>query len=108
ARDKGRFTQEREITFNAGTHRQSLSSCFLLSVDDDLSEIYRTLTQTAMISKWSGGIGIHNFFAGYTSRAVAQLLICLLTCGLGGIVTSIWAIVEACTVTQDANGVRFK
>jgi len=61
-----------------------------------------------LLAVFLGGIGIHNFFAGYTSRAVAQLLICLLTCGLGGIVTSIWAIVEACTVTQDANGVRFK
>ena len=54
------------------------------------------------------GCGIHNFFAGYTSRAVTQLLICLLTCGIGGIGTWIWAIVEACTVEQDANGVRFK
>ena len=61
-----------------------------------------------LLAVFLGGIGIHNFFAGYTSRAVAQLLICLLTCGIGGIVTSIWAIVEACTVTQDANGVRFK
>jgi ribonucleoside-diphosphate reductase alpha chain len=53
------YTHATPTLFNAGTHRQSLSSCFLLSVDDDLSEIYRTLTQTAMISKWSGGIGIH-------------------------------------------------
>jgi hypothetical protein len=37
-----------------------------------------------------------------------SFFICLLTCGIGGIVTSIWAIIEACTVTQDANGVRFK
>jgi TM2 domain-containing membrane protein YozV len=61
-----------------------------------------------LLAIFLGGIGIHNFFAGYTSRGVAQLLICLLTCGIGGIVTSIWAIIEACTVTQDANGVRFK
>jgi len=61
-----------------------------------------------LLAVFLGGIGIHNFFAGYTSRGVAQLLICLLTCGVGGIVTSIWAIIEACTVTQDANGVRFK
>ena len=45
--------------FNAGTHRQSLSSCFLLNVDDDLEGIYKTLSDTAKISKWSGGIGIH-------------------------------------------------
>ena len=45
--------------FNAGTKRQSLSSCFLLNVDDDLEGIYKTLSDTAKISKWSGGIGIH-------------------------------------------------
>ena len=61
-----------------------------------------------LIAIFLGGFGIHNFYAGYTSRALAQLLICLLTCGIGCIVTSIWAIIEACTVTQDAKGVRFK
>lgn len=61
-----------------------------------------------LLAVFLGHLGIHNFFAGYTSRAVTQLLICLLTCGIGGIVTWIWAIVEACTVEQDANGVRFK
>ena len=45
--------------FNAGTKRQSLSSCFLLNVDDDLEGIYKTLADTSRISKWSGGIGIH-------------------------------------------------
>ena len=53
------YTHATPTLFNAGTHRQSLSSCFLLSVDDSLSDIYKTLTQTAMISKWSGGVGIH-------------------------------------------------
>jgi TM2 domain-containing membrane protein YozV len=61
-----------------------------------------------LLAVFLGNLGIHNFFAGYTSRAVAQLLICLLTCGIGGIATWIWAIVEAVTVEQDANGVRFK
>ena len=61
-----------------------------------------------LLAVFLGNLGIHNFFAGYTSRAVTQLLICLLTCGIGGIATWIWAIVEACTVEQDAKGVRFK
>lgn len=53
------YTHATPTLFNAGTHRQSLSSCFLLSVDDSLVDIYKTLTDTAMISKWSGGVGIH-------------------------------------------------
>jgi hypothetical protein len=54
------------------------------------------------------GFGIHNFFAGYNNRAIIQLLVSLLTCGLGWFPMWIWGIVEACTVTKDANGVNFK
>jgi len=61
-----------------------------------------------LLAVFLGHLGIHNFFAGYNSLGITQLLICLLTCGIGGIATWIWAIIEACTVTQDANGVRFK
>lgn len=53
------YTHATPTLFNAGTPRQSLSSCFLLSVDDSLDQIYKTLSDTAKISKWSGGIGIH-------------------------------------------------
>ena len=53
------YTHATPTLFNAGTKRQSLSSCFLLSVNDSLEGIYKTLTDTARISKWSGGIGIH-------------------------------------------------
>jgi len=61
-----------------------------------------------LLAVFLGNLGIHNFYAGYTSRAITQLLICLLTCGIGGIATWIWAIIEAITVEQDAAGVRFK
>jgi ribonucleoside-diphosphate reductase alpha chain len=53
------YTHATPTLFNAGTPRQSLSSCFLLSVEDNLNHIYKTLSDTAKISKWSGGIGIH-------------------------------------------------
>lgn len=53
------YTHATPTLFNAGTIRQSLSSCFLLSIEDNLDHIYKTLSDTAKISKWSGGIGIH-------------------------------------------------
>lgn len=56
---QGYYTHATPTLFNAGTKRQSLSSCFLLSVEDSIEGIYKTLTDTARISKWSGGIGIH-------------------------------------------------
>jgi len=41
-----------------------------------------------------GGLGVHNFYLGYTGKAVAQLLISLLTCGFGAFVSGIWGLVE--------------
>ena len=54
-----------------------------------------------------GAFGGHNFYAGYTKRAVVQLLLTILSCFFGGIVSWIWAIVEVCVVTEDDDGVAF-
>ncbi|MEY4640528.1 MAG: hypothetical protein RLZZ227_522 [Pseudomonadota bacterium] len=43
--------------FNAGTMRPQLSSCFLTTVPDDLSGIYRAIHDNAMLSKFAGGLG---------------------------------------------------
>jgi ribonucleoside-diphosphate reductase alpha chain len=45
--------------FNAGTRHEQLSSCFLLdSPDDHLEDIYQRYTDVALLSKFSGGIGL--------------------------------------------------
>jgi ribonucleoside-diphosphate reductase alpha chain len=45
--------------FNAGTNHPQMSSCYLLdSPIDDLEAIYRKYTDVALLSKFSGGIGI--------------------------------------------------
>jgi ribonucleoside-diphosphate reductase alpha chain len=54
------FTHATPTLFNAGSPRQQLSSCFLLSMcDDSIAGIYKTLSDCAMISKYAGGIGLH-------------------------------------------------
>jgi ribonucleoside-diphosphate reductase alpha chain len=45
--------------FNAGTRHEQLSSCFLLdSPEDHLAGIYQKYTDAALLSKFSGGIGL--------------------------------------------------
>jgi ribonucleoside-diphosphate reductase alpha chain len=45
--------------FNAGTRHEQLSSCFLLdSPDDSLEAIYEKYKDVALLSKFSGGIGL--------------------------------------------------
>ncbi|CAR22703.1 KLTH0D09922p [Lachancea thermotolerans CBS 6340] len=54
------FIHASPTLFNAGTVNQYLSSCFLVAmIEDSIDGIYRTLHKTAMISKASGGVGVH-------------------------------------------------
>ena len=54
------FIHATPTLFNAGTKREQLASCFLLSMkEDSVTGIYDTLKDCALISKYSGGIGIH-------------------------------------------------
>ena len=57
------FTHATPTLFNSGTPKPQMSSCFLLTMQDDsIDGIYYTLKQTAKISQSAGGIGlsIHN------------------------------------------------
>lgn len=60
-----------------------------------------------LLAIFLGTLGIHNFYAGYTGKAIAQLLISVLSLGMLSLVSWIWAIVELCVVTKDAKGVPF-
>ena len=59
-----------------------------------------------------GALGVHNFYLGYTSKAVAQLLLTLIgwvACGLGPVAAGIWGLVEGImlltgSISTDANG----
>jgi ribonucleoside-diphosphate reductase alpha chain len=54
-----KMTHATPTLFNAGTKRPQLSSCFLLTMDEDsISGIYKTLSDVAAISQNAGGIGI--------------------------------------------------
>lgn len=60
-----------------------------------------------------GSLGIHNFYLGFTSKALAQLLISVLSCGALSIVSAIWGLVEGIMILTgsmnvDANGVPLK
>ena len=48
-----------------------------------------------------GSLGVHNFYLGYTGKAVAQLLITVLTCGVGSVASSIWGLIEGIMILCD-------
>ena len=56
-----------------------------------------------------GCFGVHNFYLGYTGKAVAQLLITILSCFVLSFVSAIWGLVEGIliltgSINVDAEG----
>ena len=54
-----KFTHATPTLFNAGTPRAQLASCYLQHMGDSIDEIFKTVSDSAKISKYAGGIGIH-------------------------------------------------
>lgn len=60
-----------------------------------------------------GSLGVHNFYLGYTGKAIAQLLITVLTLGIGSIITGIWGLIEGIlilsgSINVDARGIPLR
>lgn len=59
-----------------------------------------------------GSLGVHNFYLGYSSKAVIQLVLCLcgfLTCGITSVIAEIWGLVDGVmiltgSIDRDGNG----
>lgn len=56
-----------------------------------------------------GCFGVHNFYLGYTGKAVAQLLITVLSCFVLSFVSAVWGLIEGIlilsgSINTDANG----
>lgn len=53
-----------------------------------------------------GSFGIHNFYLGFTKKAIIQIVVTIVTCGIGGIWGFIEGILILCgNINADANGV---
>ena len=78
------------------------------SVNHGVTHAPGTKSKTAFIlfGIFLGSLGIHNFYAGYKSKGLTQLLVSVLLCWLilPYLAMYIWAIVEICTVEHDADG----
>lgn len=62
-----------------------------------------------LLALFFGGWGVHNFYLGNTSKAVIQIIVSLVTCGIG----SIWGMIEGIlilcgSINTDAQGIPLK
>ncbi|HIZ83368.1 MAG TPA: TM2 domain-containing protein [Firmicutes bacterium] len=56
-----------------------------------------------------GGWGIHNFYLGFTTRAIIQIVVTVCTCGIG----ALWGFIEGIliltgSINADANGIPLR
>jgi len=68
----------------------------------------KSRTTFILLGALLGAVGAHNFYAGYTKKATGQLAITVLSLGFASPMSWIWAIIDVCTVSQDARGVQFE
>jgi TM2 domain-containing membrane protein YozV len=61
-----------------------------------------------LLGLFLGGLGIHNFYAGYSSKGVTQLLLNLFLFWtiIVPVAVGIWVIIEVCTIDHDVYGNR--
>lgn len=58
----------------------------------------KSRTAAGLLGIFLGGFGVHNFYLGYTTKAIIQLVVCLVgglvTLGLAALAMEIWGLVE--------------
>lgn len=60
-----------------------------------------------LLAIFLGGFGVHNFYAGFTKKAVIQLLLTVFLAwtGIVALGVLVWIIMDIIQVTADSNGV---
>lgn len=68
----------------------------------------KSRTTFILLGALLGAFGAHNFYAGYTKKAIWQLVITVVSFGFASPMSWIWAIIDICTVNQDSRGTQFE
>lgn len=71
-------------------------------VQDSSSNVgEKSRVASGLLAIFLGYLGIHNFYLGYTGKAVAQLLITVLSCFMLSPISAIWALIEGVMIFTD-------
>ena len=95
------LTDEQDICLNCGVRVKKSTT----SSDPNA----KSKLAAGLFGIFLGAFGVHNFYLGFTGKAVAQLLITVLSCGILSPVSAIWGLIEGIlilcgNITTDANG----
>lgn len=96
------LTENQDICLGCGKQVQKVNQS---NQDPDA----KSKIAAGLLALFLGVFGVHNFYLGYTGKAVAQLLITLLSCFILSPVSAIWGLVEGIqiltgNIRTDASG----
>jgi TM2 domain-containing membrane protein YozV len=66
----------------------------------------KSRTAFIVLGIFLGAFGAHNFYAGYTGKAIGQLCLTVLSFFYLAVASWIWAVVEICIIDKDSAGVQ--
>jgi ribonucleoside-diphosphate reductase alpha chain len=95
-----RYVPSTPTLFHSGTNHPQMSSCYLTTVEDELSHIMKSISDNAQLSKWSGGLGND-----WTNIRATGALIKSTNVGSQGVVPFL-KIVDATTAAINRSGKR--
>lgn len=95
------LTDEQDICLNCGVRVKKSTT----SSDPNA----KSKLAAGLFGIFLGAFGVHNFYLGFTGKAVAQLLITVLSCGILSPVSAIWGLIEGImiltgSINTDAEG----
>lgn len=83
------------------THNENTINVEATRVESNNTKTNNTINSQAkskiaagLLGIFLGSLGIHNFYLGFTGKAIAQLLISLLSCGTLAWASGIWGLIE--------------
>ena len=90
----------------AQTHPEAVMcvTCGARFVEPEAEESDKSKLTAGLLGIFLGGLGIHNFYLGFTTKAVIQLLlgtVGALFCGIGAVASGIWGLVEGILILCD-------
>lgn len=103
-------TQSEPIVENSSRNNENTSNT---SNGPQVTKEPKSKIAAGLFGIFLGTFGVHNFYLGFTGKAVAQLLITVLSCGCLSFVSGIWGLIEGILIlageqSKDANGVSLK
>lgn len=99
------LNEEQEICLKCGVRVKNSNNTSSKNTDPNA----KSKIAAGLLGIFLGTFGVHNFYLGYTGKAVGQLLLTLLSCGFLSPISAIWGLIEGImilsgSINKDADG----